>query len=243
MTDRCDDGRVTRQLPELVDGGLQTPDQDSFLLVTDPIARYERTARAEIAVHAAICEGLAMYVRSLAYAIDGRLIEFSRVVADYPDRDDGSIPPPSGAVWSDEDGKYLTTSGTSPSIPARLDGDPAHPGRTVTITCSGIYELEALRLDTVCSDKEQRRGVRAMLERAFWPVEWMSGFKLVLPRYHNAIVQYLLVGGQQADSQDQAAAGLWPLTMRFRASCPVYRVESRPLARVTAVGTIGPERI
>jgi hypothetical protein len=89
----------------------------------------------------------------------------------------------------------------------------------VQLSCSGIYGLDELQIEVYCSDKVQRAGVRRMLEDALWPVEWMAGFRLVLPQYHNAIATFLPLSAQLGDSIETAMAGLRPLT--FPAPRPV----------------------
>lgn len=233
----CDDDRVEREIPDLGDGGgIQTPDPDGAILVTDPTAKYALTARAEFDVHGAICHGLATYVAGLEHAIDGRYLALSRVVTDWADHADGQVPAPSAMVGSVEIGKYQTDSGMAPGDARRLA--PDQHGQILSLSCSGMYVLEELGVEVWCSDKIQRNGVRQMLERGLCPVQWMSGFRLVLPRYHSAIAEFLLVTAQQADATDMATAGIRPLTMRLRARCPAYVAHHLPLARPSVTGTI-----
>ena len=236
----CDDDLVEREVPVLGDGGgLYTPDAEDGELATEATERRPLTLRAEYDEHTAVIRGLAGYIAQLEHAIAGRHIALSRVSADWADHDDGAIASPSAAVYTTEVGQYETSSGMAPGPPKLVDTDPADPTAKLSLTCSGMYTLGEVTVEVKCEDKIQRAGVRHMLVNAFWPVTWMSGFRLWLPRYHSAVVEYLLVSGQQADAADTANAGIRPLTMRLRARVPVYRMHRLVLARPSASGTIG----
>lgn len=234
MTTDCDD-TVQREIPELSGGGVRSPDPESGQLIADVTDRQPRTAREESDVHTAICLGLAGYLMTLSSAIDGRFISFSRVVGDWADYDDGAVPAPAATVGSVEMGTYSELS-LGAALPEKIGADGK--GRLVTLISNSIYEIEQLLVTVMCEDKIQRAGVRQMLEGAFQPVDWMAGFRLRLPRYHNAIAEYLLVAAQQPDASDTAGTSVWPLIMRLTAQCPVYHTRILPLARPIATGTI-----
>lgn len=233
----CDEGRVQREIPTLDGAGAFTADPDAAILLATPedVRAVKRTAREENDVHSAVCLGLAAYLMGLSSAIDGRYIALSRVVGDWADYDDGPVPSPSAAVGSTELGTYAELS-LGAAMPENLG--PDGKGRLVTLSSNSIYEIEQLTVTVMCEDKVQRAGVRQMLEAAFQPVDWMAGFRLLLPRYHNAIAEYLLVGGQQPDASDTAGSSVWPLIMRLTAQCPIYHTRILPLARPIATGTI-----
>jgi hypothetical protein len=237
MTEDCDRDDIDRRLPDL-GAGVQEQlfDPETSVLVTSPTDKWERTARAETDVHTAILRGLASYVAGLQYAIAGRLIAMSRVTVNWADRDDGPVPSPSANVTTDELGRYSTQSGMAPGSPRPVAS--GHPNRVVALTSGAIYELDQVEVGVMCQDDVERAGVRRMLEDAFWPVEWMAGFRLVLPRYHGAVCEFLCATAQQADATDLAGAGIRPLAMRLRARCPVYRVHEMPLAHPSVTGTI-----
>lgn len=239
MTTDCDDDSVDRRLPDLGSGASGVIyDEDTAILVEDPSAKYGLTARADYDVHTALIRGLASYVAGLRHAIAGREIGISRVVTNYAEHDDGAVRSPSASVSSAEVGQYAVNSGMAPSRPIVIENVAHRANLVTTLTCSGLYEVTQIDVMVMCEDDVQRAGVRRMLEDAFWPVEWMSGFRLVLPPYHNVVSEFLCTSGQQADAADQAAAGIRPLTMRLAARCPVYRLHEMPLARPSVTGTI-----
>jgi hypothetical protein len=233
----CDNDRVHRDQPEFEDdGGIRTPDLDGAVLIRTPKQGSTLTVRADHDVHAAIVHGLASYVAGLTGSVAGRDVSLTRVVTDWADHDDGSVPPPSAVVNSIEIGSYSRDGmlGNSRGETLGYDGN----NRVTTIVCTAFYTLNEVTVTVMCEDKIQRAGVRLMLEDAFSPVEWRAGFRLALPRYHGAIAEYLLVSAQQPDATAMAQAALWPLVMRLTAWCPVYRIHTLPLARPIVTGTI-----
>jgi len=236
VTTDCDDDRVERELPTIDGAGPATPDPDAAVLVTYPGDDPPLTARHELSVHDALAQGLAAYAMTLATSIDGRRVALSRVVGDWAEHDDGPVPAPTAMVGSAESGKYseLALGMAAPEVVA---GDGT--GRVIALTSSAFYELEELTISVFCEDKVQRAGVRRMLEDGMSPVDWMAGFRLRLPRYHNAVGQYLLIDAQQPDGTETAQTSMWPLVMRLTATCCVYQVRVLPLARIVAKGTIG----
>lgn len=237
MTD-CDDDKEIRELPLLPSGADNTPDPDAAILVRRPTEKHELTDRQEVDVHTAITEGLASYLASLDGEIDGQSTRLQSVIANWPDRDDGQRPMPAAAVYSVEVAAYATDSGMAPGPPIAIGGNPQQRSQVITLTRSGVYQLGDLTVDVMCGDKVMRTGVRKMLEAGLWPVSWMAGFRLVLPRYHNAIATFVAVSAQQPDTGELALASMRPLSFRLRAHCQVYRVHRMPLSHVKATGTI-----
>ena len=234
----CEGDGVYRDLPELAgigDGVLDVPDPAISFLVERSTDKWPLTARADHDVHTAITRGLANYLLTLDGAIAGRFTRLESVVADWADFDTGQRPLPSASVYFDQ-GDLSTSSGHAPGRP-RIVGY-ASTGRPITLTESAIFEADNLLVEVRCPDKELRAGVQKMLEDALWPVHWMSGFRLVLPCYHHAIATFLLTAATFADSETTAQQGLWPIRLRLRATCPVYRVHGLPLARPLASGSI-----
>lgn len=238
----CDDRQVRREIPALDGTGIFTRDVDAAILVEYPDDRSPLTARSESDVHAAVCAGLASYLATLDDSIAGRSVALTRVVTDWPDSEDGSVPPPAARVGSAGIGKYADEGGLGVAKPVFIAGDTSLPGRVITLGNPSLYVLEDLQVDVYCEDKVQRAGVRRMLERGLNPVDWMVGMQLILPRYHSAVAEYLLLSAQQQDAGDSAMAGLWPLTLTLRARCPVYRAHVKPLAHPSVVGIIGVTR-
>ena len=241
MTD-CDDHSVDRVIPDLgpgADGDLF--DEDTSILVVDradPRA-HPLTARGDHDVHTAVLRGLAAYVARLDHAIAGRRVMLSSVVVHFADQNHGPRRSPSGVVTAAGIGRYSTTSGMGSGRPTIVGNRTAHAALRTTVLSDAIYELDDIEVTVMCEDDVQRSGVRRMLEDGFSPVEWMAGFRLILPPYHNAVAEFLCTQGQQADAPDLAMQSIRPLTMRLQARCPVYRVHELPLAHPSATGTIG----
>lgn len=235
MTADCDDDRVQREFPDLSGGDPdQTPDPGDAILVTDPTATYAMTARQESDVHSAIVRGLAGYLSGLTYAVAGRVIMLTHIETNWADHDVSGYQPPTACVHSEEEGAYSDDVGMTIGAPEIVDERNAQ--RVLAVHTTSWYELSSLTVDVWCSDKIQRAGVRRMLEDAFSPVHWMAGFRLVLPRYHSAQMTYYCDKAKFVDSSENAAAGLWPLSMSLSATGPVCRLFEYPRARPIVTG-------
>ena len=235
----CDRDQLERVHPDLPAGGVDSaaPRPGDAELVRRANRRMELTARADLDVHTAITNGLGSYLLTLRGEVSGRDCAFVSVGNDWADYEDGQRGMPSAAVHSEETGRYRTDSGMGVGKPVRVK-TPEDDNIVGALTCSAEYLLEELRIDVWCPDKVLRSGVRKMLEDGLWPVEWMAGFRLVLPRYHGAIAEFVVVTAKLADDSETARRGLRPLTVTLRARCPVYRLHRLPLARPSATGTI-----
>lgn len=236
--DECDLERVDRVQPEIDGGGdLISPNPEDAVLVTLPTYKLELTARQDFDVHTAITMGLGSYLMQLDGEIAGRSTKLVSVVSDWADAADGDRGMPSAAVHAEEVGKYETNSGMAPGKPIEV-GPIDDPTKIPALTTSAMYALDELMIDTWCDDKVIRAGVRRMLEDGLNPVQWMAGFRLILPRYHGAIATFLLLSAQLTDNQDSTRAGLRMITLRLRARCPAYKVHLLPRARPNVTGTV-----
>lgn len=233
----CDDETVERRLPDLSGGGdLITPELDESFPIKSERESHDIIARVEYDVHTALVRGLAAYVAGLESALAGRVMALERVLDDWAEHDDGSSLPPSAVVSAVEEGKYQDDTGMQFGSTTRL-GPSGHDGVLVAVN-TAIYKIEDLQITVMCADKVQRRGVRHMLEDAMFPNAWGPGFDLILTRYHNAMASYALTSMRQPDETATAQASIWPLTVKLKAWCPVYRLHRLPLARVIVKGTI-----
>lgn len=234
----CDDETVERHLPDLSGGGdLIAPELDESFRIRGERESHDITARVEYDVHSAVVRGLAAYIAGLESALAGRVMVLDRVVDDWAEHNDGSAQPPSAVVSAVEEGKYQDDGGMQYGSTTRLG--PPSPDKVLVAINTAIYRLEDLQISVMCADKVQRRGVRHMLEDALYPNAWAPGFDLVLTRYHSATASYALMTMRQPDETATAQASIWPLTVKLKAWCPVYRLHRLPLARVVARGTIG----
>lgn len=236
----CDDNTTElREDPEIPGGGDEMmPEEGDAELVEFPTEKRDLTARADFDVHTAITMGLASYILQLDGDISGRSCRFKIVTSDWADYDNGSPGMPSAAVHSEEDGSYRTDSGMGPGGKPIVIGDKSDPLHVPALVGTGIYTLAELKVDVWCPDKQLRAGVRRMLEDAFSPVHWMSGFRLWLARYHSAVATFLVTSAKLNDSAESAIRELRPMTFNLRAQCPTYRLHRLPLARPLVSGTI-----
>ena len=237
--DACGDDGDPRLDPEILgvgDDWAEASDPDVSQLVEFNDEKFGLTGRQDLDIHSAITSGLANYLLTLDGAIAGRSCMLRSVTADWAEHSTGGLPLPTAAVNITEEVDFPTSSGLGVGHPIDVGQDPS--GNQITLVRTALFETESLMVGVQCADKEQRRGVRRMLELGLWPVTWMAGFRLVLPRYHNALATFLLLAAGFPDGEESAQRSLWPIRLRLRVSCQGYRPHLLPLARPIVSGTI-----
>jgi hypothetical protein len=231
----CDDGEVCDH-PEIVGAdGTDAYDPEISRLIEWASEKYALSERHEVDVHSAVTSALANYLLTFEGAIAGRSCALQWVISDWAEQATGARGLPSAAVYITDEVERARDSGFAPGRP-HVIGQLG--GEQITIVGTALFETEMLRVDVMCPDKEMRRGVMRMLELGLAPVPWMAGFKLVLPRYHNAIATFLVLATAFPDGPETAQQSLWPIRLRLRVACQEYRTHAASLARSSASGTI-----
>lgn len=200
-------------------------------LILEPEALEVVTATRTCDTRTALAQGLAEYLRQLSFtAPGGRESRFRKVVEAYGEPEIEAVYP-SAAVYADA---KLTYGGEGDN------GDPLTPGlRSRNKLRDGRYFIEPdecvlqLSVETWSTDPKERVAVAAMMEDAASPVEWMSGFRLVLPHYYGRHASYLLTGSSFADDDGDASR-------RYRRA--VFDFTAR-LARVRVLGKLPAARL
>lgn len=112
---------------------------------------------------------------------------------------------------------------------ARADNDRLLPGTeddlgpaksTGVVLRSPTGYTASVRLEVVCTNPEQRKVVGLALEKALNPVAFMSGFRLQIPEYYNAIADYLPGDVGVVDSPSAAAKRTLAHVTLLQASIP-----------------------
>jgi hypothetical protein len=199
-------------------------------LIADPRTQQVLTSRRDTDAHTALVRGLAEYVAGLSIDWGGRDVRFAAVVENYAEPEDGADYP-RAAVYGEGQGTYDASRFTPRPARADLISPIDDPG--VYLVTRSEYRLTLL-LEAWATDKEERAALRAMLEDALSPVEFMYGARLVLPHYHGMHADYELLTGQNQDD-DATAIHRWRrATLRVAAQVPVVRPVSLPLLEVRA---------
>lgn len=226
MNPICRDYSATRTMPDL--GASEpppaTPSDDAGLLVRNAgdLKLYKSTALATVDVHTATTRALRVYLESLSDEHEGRPIRFERVTEDWADvyAEGGTYP--AAAVWSEEEGTYGGSLGAGGLPTKEVAGGKTEP-EVSFLQDRGEFSVE-IRARAYCNDKEQRIGVRRMLDNAFAPVSWNGGFYLRAPFHHNAIIAYQLLTGQMTEDADTIGPGLRVVQFKLRARAPWLRL-------------------
>ena len=208
-------------------------------LVTSPDDRQVLTNRRETDCRTAVTRGLAEYLSSLNVdAPGGRRLLFRRVVETWA-TPEVSAEYPAACVYSVEAGRY-DASKLTPSVKKLVSG--------FALRASSELELPVV-VDAWTTDPAERVAISGMLEDAFDPVDWMTGFRLELPHYHGARATFEAMTSRYVDEVDQAQRRLRLLSVSLTATVPklasvgpaktgVFRVA----ARVEGGGAQAPTR-
>jgi len=76
--------------------------------------------------------------------------------------------------------------------------------------------------------EEERACLLRMVEDAFDPVEWMNGFILELPHYHNVHATYLKVRRRLDDNPTEARRNVYRAYVTVQVHCPQVRILETP---------------
>jgi len=172
----------------------QQVEQVETELITDPDYAIDFTSRRETSCWGALARGLAEYISQLSISWDGGTsVRLLRVFEGWAEPEDFSVYP-SASVYSEAPGEY--------------DGDSLSTIREVLPDGRSLQRVaefsQTYLVDVWCTQPHERMALVAMLEDAFDPVDWMSGFRLRLPHYHNAVGTYLKSTVTIADSAANA---------------------------------------
>lgn len=163
-------------------------------LITDPEYDVPYTSRRETDCWGALARGLSEYVSQLRMDWEGGTsVRLLKVHAGWAEPESLSVYP-SAVVYAETLGTY---DGNSFSTIREVLPDGRSLQRVAEFT-------QVLTLDVWCTHAEDRMALVAMLEDAFDPVDWMSGFNLRLPHYHNAVATFLKDSLNIQDSAEQA---------------------------------------
>lgn len=225
--------KVARRFPDYDRGAPPPAPAQETELVTDRSREQVLTDRVETDAHTALTRGLSEYVLGLeAIADGGKATRFKLVTADFPDPEGGEDYPAAG-VWSPSTGVY-DASNFAPGKPCII----ADQSGTLTGLSKSSELMLDLFVDVVCTDKDERTAVVAMLEQAFNPTLFMYGFRLVLPHYFGVHATYEPTGGQYQDADASSIQNRRRARITVRANVPVISIVSGPRVRVRSMVTV-----
>ena len=193
-------------------------------LVVDPTEREILTANREMDTRSALCRGLVEYLQNNSIQMPGgRLLTLKNVYTTIPDVEQKVTYPAVTAV-PEGAGEYVGKSLTPALNPANRIKTP--DGRWPTVWAEYRQDI---RLELATNDPKEREGLTAMIEDLFMPVDWMMGFRLILPHYYSAVAHYEPLRMAYQDGADTAAERLRVTYFYVRAHVGAIRLLGRPL--------------
>ena len=213
-------------------GPLLLPAPTETTLVTDRDAIYAPTARRDCGPATAVARGLAEYLLgAVRVELKGRQQRLINVFHFRPDPEI-DVAHPSAAVVLEGQGD-LDATGFAPVPLADLGGET----RLVQYgEFAGRFSIQV-----VANDPQERATFEAGLLDALVPVEWMGGFRLVLPHYHGLVMECETPPGLSLpDAADQVQRHERVLVVPVRASVAAVRLfqipAGRPQLRLESIG-------
>lgn len=201
---------------------IKPPVRPISRLVTEPEYTLDLTAYRETDVHTAMARGLAEYLGQQSVDIGGRKLSLTTYTTWAEPENQAAYP--ALAVGADV-GTYERNF--TPFVAKTIAGQQ----RLVSVT----EFSQTLMLDLWATDPKERSYLMTMLEEALNPVDWMYGFRLILPFYHGATAVYELLTSQYNDSSDEAMAKYRRATLTVRGTTTAYRLLNFPDAQAPSL--------
>jgi hypothetical protein len=177
------------------------------------------TLNRETDSHTALTRGLREYLEQLTVGwVDGREERFVAVYDTWAVAED-TLQYPSAAVYAEGENTYAGGESGGPLTPT-VETDPA----TNTQVSRPAEPMLVLTVEIWAQDNEQRMAICAMLEDAFFPVDWMSGFRLALPHYHGMVADYLVKTSRYMDDPESVQRRYRKASFTLDARLPLVRV-------------------
>lgn len=195
-------------------------DADAARLVRNARERVALTDRRETDCRTALTRGLKEYLEQCsALVIDadetgthGREVRFQKVLGGWADPEVPAVVP-SACVLALDEGSY-DASRLTPKVFDLESGLSLQESSEFT---------QRLAIEVWAKDPIERMALVAMLEDALDPVEWMTGFKLVLPHYHATTALYLKQSSVYLDNEQNAQRNHRRAVIMLTASMVQYR--------------------
>lgn len=202
-------------MPEL-DPRLLEPIAGKTRLVTRPNVKEVLTADRETDSRTAVLRALAEYLEPLEIvAAGGRASRFLKVHHAWAEPEVPKVFP-AAVVLAPDQARYDDRAFSQTTIAI---GDPAD-----RIAIRAAAELSMpITVEAWCSDPKERMALVAMLEDAFDPTDWMSGFLLEMPHYHGSRASFLKTGVSYVDGQDSAQKRWRLAVVTLEATATQYR--------------------
>jgi hypothetical protein len=210
--------------------------QPGSCLLSTPAQVAQRTLSANRSTDArtALKRGLANYLLSLPpfiHPTHQRKVKLRNVFDVWPDQEDKALFPAASIV-----AKTAHTYDASSFTPTL---DPACKVGATTWLVKYSEIVVNLTIDILTTDPEERICFGMQMEDALNPVDWMYGFQLELPHYHNLRGVYQLMDGNYPDTEADAFSRNRHLVYTLSGQLSVVRCQTfTPLTEVRSEVTV-----
>ena len=167
----------------------------------------------------ALIRGLKEYVEELSLIVPNRHEVAFRSVSEGVAEPEKMSAYPNAAVYGYGPGNYAWEDGEL--APLVVDSPDSMP-ENVGLLLPGEYTMD-LAVEVWATDPYERTVLTAMLERAFSPVEWMSGFRLVLPHYAGAHATFGMKSSDYTDDEPNVSRRYRRALVLLEGRVPVVR--------------------
>lgn len=196
-------------------------------LITDPDEKEKMTLTKECDARTAMARGIQDYFETFKMVIGDRTITFKQVFSIWADPEDDAEYP-SAAVAMGEEASY-DAARTTPTV-SRNNAVPGVPNKFLVPVCELIQSFSVL---IRCTDPQERSEILAMCEEGILaPADFMYGFRLVLPYYHNTRAEYEPMGVQYVDSEELAKRRFRGAILKIEARIAVLKLKEFPKADI-----------
>ncbi len=199
-----------------------------LILTREQAKNHVLTANRTTDARTSLKRGLANYLKSLppfTHPTHERTVRLREVYDVWPDQED-KTEYPSAIVYGIEKHPY-EAHGMTPTL------DPACKVDATTYLVKHAEVNFNMVIDILSTDPEERICFGMQMEDALNPVDWMSGFQLELPHYHNLRGVYQLIDGNYPDDEPKVFKRNRHLTFTVKGQVSMVRLKKfAPLTEV-----------
>ncbi len=233
----CDTTTLTFACPQPAVNAdpLPTAPQDVTALVLDRSDKAKYTTNQETDARTAMSRALKEYLEQILLELPGRQVYFGTVRTEFAEPEDGASYP-AACCYAIGPQTY-----DAPGLTPGIKTTPLGNGRFIVHASDLVIKLRA---EVFATDKAERMGVIRSLERAFYPVDFINGFRLAMPHYFGARAEFSMRSASYDDDEASAIRRYRRATLTLEARGPVLNLGTyAPSAfHIVVTGTQGDRR-
>jgi len=210
--------------------------REPAFLVTEPTTRPILTTCHSKDARSAMQRSVADYLETLVLKppFDSRTDIKLKVVSDgWADPNDASVYP-GASVFGVGTGSYENTNHPWLREEYRI------PGTDIVVAATGEL-IQNYVVEVWLNDPNERIAWASCLEGACWPVDWMSGFRMMMPHYHGLPADFEPQNIDYLDSEPDDSRRYRKLRLTLKGCCEIAKAIHFPTMTVVNVGEVGPD--